>query len=262
MAQLIEKPREVARGHFLLRIDIGTAASAPGQFANIRINGSLDPLLRRPFSIHDHNGTVIDVVVRVVGKGTAWLWDHAKPGEMDVLAPLGNGFTPIEKGTALLVGGGVGNAPLYYLARRLRERGTRVCYVYGARSEDCVFLRERYAGAADELHIVTDDGSCGEKGFSTDAAGRLAEETDFDAVYACGPAPMMAGTAAVFMKTKALLQVSMENYFGCGVGLCSGCTVETVSGNRRACIDGPVLDGRSIEWPSIYEDTDALSCGC
>jgi dihydroorotate dehydrogenase electron transfer subunit len=262
MARLIEKPRQVAKDHFLMRVDIGTELSAPGQFANIRINRSLDPLLRRPFSIHDHNGTVIDIVVRIVGKGTAWLWEHANPGNMDVLAPLGKGFTPIDKGTALLVGGGVGNAPLYCLARRLRERGSRVCYVYGARSKDCFFLGERYERAVDEFHVVTDDGSLGDRGFATDIARRLAGTAEYDAVYVCGPAAMMAGTVSIFMEKKNLLQVSMENYFGCGVGLCSGCTVETVSGNRRACVDGPVLDGRSIEWPSIYEDTDALSCGC
>lgn len=262
MAQLIEQPREVARGHFLMRIDIGASGAAPGQFANIRIGASMDPLLRRPFSIHNQNGTVIDIVIRVVGKGTAWLWEHAKPGAIDVLAPLGRGFTIIENGKALLVGGGVGNAPLYYLARKLRERGTRISYVYGARSEDCVYLRDRYESAADEMRIVTDDGSCGGKGFATDVAAELGAKTDFDAVYVCGPTVMMAKTASIFREKKALLQVSVENYFGCGVGLCSGCTVETVDGNRRACVDGPVLDGRSIEWPSIYEDTDALSCTC
>lgn len=262
MATLLEKPVEVAKDHFLMKIDIGDRMSVPGQFANIRVGASLDPLIRRPFSIHDRNGSVIDVVIRIVGRGTSWLWEHAKPGPIDVLAPLGRGFTVVENGTALLVGGGVGNAPLYYLARELRGKGTKVAYVYGARSLECVYLRERYESVSDVMRIVTDDGSCGGKGYATDAASELAESTDYDAVYVCGPTVMMAKTVSLLRKKKALVQVSVENYFGCGVGLCSGCTVETVDGNKRACVDGPVLDGRSIEWPSIYEDPDALSCSC
>ncbi len=260
MAILIEKPVDVAKDHFLMRIDIGSARSRPGQFVNIRVGNTHDPLLRRPFSIHDSNGSVVDIVVRVVGKGTSLLREGAMPGNIDIIGPLGRGFTLLESGSALLVGGGVGNAPLYFLARRLRERGVKVTCVYGARSLDCVFLRERYESAADRIRFITDDGSCGDRGFSTDAAKELAAEGGFDAIYACGPAAMMARTVEIFRDAPCLIEVSLENYFGCGVGLCSGCAVETVSGNKRACVDGPVLDGRAVLWQNIYEDTGALSC--
>lgn len=248
MAQLIEKPIDVARNHFLLRIRSDSAA-IPGQFVNLKIGATLDPLLRRPFSVYDYADGIIEIIVRVVGKGTAWLRDHAQAGDIDMLPPMGRGFTLIEKGRALLVGGGVGNAPLYYLAKALKARGISVEYIFGAQNAEAVFLRDKYETAVDALHIMTDDGSCGDKGFATDCVGTL-KSISFDAVYTCGPVPMMASLVEMFRHSKALVEASVENYFGCGVGLCSGCVVETAAGNRRACIDGPVFDGRTAIWKS------------
>ncbi len=156
----------------------------------------------------------------------------------------------------------MGNAPLYYLARKLRELGNTVHYAYGCRTGGCLYLDDKYRSAADVFRITTDDGSCGERGFAADAAAALAERHEYDAVYTCGPAVMMSGITRLFRDTRSLLEVSMENYFGCGVGLCSGCTVETVDGNRRACIDGPVMDGRAVLWGSMDDDTAALTGAC
>lgn len=246
MEMLIEKPVAVARDHFLLRF--ATESNAlPGQFVNVRIGRMMDPLLRRPFSIHDYNAGTIEIIIRVVGKGTAWLRDNAVSGEIDILPPMGKSFTLLNKGKALLVGGGVGNAPLYYLARELKARGVLVEYVFGAKEENCIFLKEKYKAIADVFHAITDDGSCGEKGLATDCV-RTLPISEYDAVYTCGPVPMMASLVEIFRKTHARIEVSVENYFGCGVGLCSGCVIETNAGNRRACIDGPVFDGRDVIW--------------
>ncbi len=250
MAHLIEKPAIVARDHYLLRIDIEGACSLPGQFLNVRVGTGTDPLIRRPFSIFFQDGRIQELVVRVVGKGTRLLCE-SQPGPFDVITPLGRGFTLMEKGRALLVGGGVGSAPLYYLARRLKEAGCRVVMVYGARSREYVFLEERFREALDELVITTDDGTQGEKGFVTDTAARLMGREAFDRIYTCGPTVMMARLMETVGKEGLPVEVSLENYFGCGIGLCSGCTVETIKGLRRACVDGPVMDGRLIVWNSI-----------
>ncbi len=257
MAELIEKPIGVARDHFLLRIKSEDVA-APGQFVNLKIGIMLDPLLRRPFSVHNFSDGIIELLVRVVGRGTAWLRDHAEVGEIDMQPPMGRGFTLIEKGKALLVGGGVGNAPLYFLARVLKMRGVMVEYIFGAQNKEALFLRDRYEAAVDVMHIMTDDGSCGEKGFATDCVGML-KSTSFDAVYTCGPVPMMASLIEMFRQSNACIEASVENYFGCGVGLCSGCVVETAFGNRRACIDGPVFDGRAVIWK---REDRILPTGC
>lgn len=246
MAYLIEKPLEVARDHFLLRIKSESAASC-GQYVNLKIGTMLDPLLRRPFSVHNYSDGIIEIIVRVVGKGTAWLRDHAQIGVIDMLPPMGKGFTLIDTGRALLVGGGVGNAPLYYLAKELKARGVSVEFIFGARNVEAVFLQDKYEKTCNVLHIMTDDGSCGEKGFAIDCVGTL-KSLSFDAVYTCGPEPMMAALIEIFRQSKSLVEASVEKYFGCGVGLCSGCVVETNFGNRRACIDGPVFDARSVIW--------------
>ncbi len=246
MAYLLEKPIEVARDHFLLRLQSESSA-VPGQFVNLKIGATLDPLLRRPFSVYNCSDGIIEIIVRVVGRGTAWLRDYAEIGAIDMLPPMGKGFTLIEKGRALLVGGGVGNAPLYYLAKSLKERKVFVEYIFGAQNAEAIFLRDAYERICDAVHIMTDDGSCGEKGFATDCVGTL-KSLLFDAVYTCGPVPMMAALVEIFRPSNSVVEASVENYFGCGVGLCSGCVVETNSGNRRACIDGPVFDARTVIW--------------
>ncbi len=236
-----------------MKIDAGGAVSVPGQFVNLRVNESFDPLLRRPFSVFNQEGRVIELVIQVVGKGTRWLAEHAVPGEVDILGPLGKGFTLCEGKTALLVGGGVGNAPLYYLARRLREKGNHVIYLYGSRASDCVFLRERYEQAADTFLLSTDDGSAGRRGYVTDLAREILSDGRVDRIYTCGPTVMMKSLSEMPGCAGIPLEVSVENYFGCGIGICAGCVVETPEGNRRACVDGPVFDGRMVRWESLAE---------
>jgi dihydroorotate dehydrogenase electron transfer subunit len=144
----------------------------------------------------------------------------------------------------------VGNAPLHYLARKLLGRDNRITYLYGARSRDYIYLREQYRASCERFIMVTDDGSEGERGYVTGACARLLETESFDFIYTCGPSAMMKELMRVLAGVETPVEVSLENYFGCGVGLCSGCSVETVSGNRRACVDGPVMDGRIIKWES------------
>lgn len=245
-ATLIEAPEKVSLDHYRLRIRIPGAKPAPGQFINIKIGPGTDPLLRRPFSVFDYDGEIVSVIVRAVGRGTRFL-SHMRPGGIDVIAPLGEGFTVIKNSRVILAGGGVGNAPLYYLTRMLKKNNNHITYIYGHRSMEHVFLADAYRGIADELIIATDDGSGGVKGNAVEITAGIEGIDSFDAWYTCGPAVMMKKLAEVCGNTKPI-EVSMENYFGCGIGLCSGCTIECTDGLKRACVDGPVFDGRKVIW--------------
>ncbi len=244
---LKEAPVPVAEGHHLLLLEAGSRTSAPGQFINIRVREGFDPLLRRPFSIFSHEGTEIGIVVKTVGRGTELLSSRS-PGPIDVIGPLGRGFS-VSKGRVLIAGGGVGNAPLHYLALELAKSGCDITYLYGARTAGQVFMEERFRRAARRFIVVTDDGSAGEKGMVTDLASRIIPVERFDRIYACGPAPMMRAVAD--LAGGIPVEVSVENYFGCGTGLCSGCSIDTDRGPCRSCVDGPVFDGRAIRWDTM-----------
>lgn len=249
MPLLLEKPVAISRDHYLLRIDYPGINTVPGQFANIRIGPQTDPLLRRPFSIHNQSGDTIEILFKAVGRGTRLL-KESTGGAVDLLAPLGRGFTLIESGSVLLIGGGVGNAPLYYLASRLREKGNHITYLYGSKSSEFVYLKDRYDSLSDEFILATDDGTDGRRGLITDFIGEIIARRTFDIVYLCGPTAMMQKTVALLRDNPAPVEASIENYFGCGFGVCYGCSVETTEGLKRACIDGPVFDGKSIRWNS------------
>ncbi len=252
MTAYVTESVNISRDHYLLVFDAPhMEPSSPGQFVNIRISPATDPLVRRPFSVFSHEKNKIEIVVKSVGRGTGSI-SSFRPGEpVDLLGPLGRGFTVRPNARALLVGGGVGNAPLYYLAWRLKSHGTAITYLYCSRSREYQFLLERFAETVDRLVIATDDGTAGVKGLAPEIAAEVIREEGFEMVCTCGPTPMMEGMVNVSKNAGVPIEVSLENYFGCGIGLCSGCTVETVDGNKRACVDGPVMDGKSILWNTM-----------
>lgn len=249
MAKLINIPEKVAEDHYLLKIQYEGTECEPGQFINIKATENYDPLLRRPFSIFDAGSNIMEVVIRVIGKGTK-LISNMEPGDIDIVGPTGKGFTMEENGDLLLVGGGVGNAPLLYLMRKLKEKGNRLTYIYCARNSDYIFNEEKFRELADEVIITTDDGSAGVKGFATEVMSHIISDSKFDRIYTCGPDPMM-GRVVKIAHEDVPVEVSVENYFGCGVGLCVGCTVDTIDGFKRACVEGPVFNGRDILWKNM-----------
>lgn len=249
MATLLNTPEKVAKDHYLMTIRIDSPGINPGQFVNIKIGEGTDPLLRRPFSIYDREGDTLRIVIRVIGRGTELL-SVMTPGDINILGPLGRGFTIEDNRAVLLVGGGVGNAPLLYLAKELKKAGNRVTYIYCSRGAEYIFGENEFRNAVDRFIITTDDGSAGIKGFATDVASDIISDPGFERVYCCGPDPMMEKTAKL-ADPGTMVEVSVENYFGCGVGLCAGCTVDTTDGYRRACVDGPVFDGRKILWRNM-----------
>ena len=150
MTRLIGKPEEVARDHYLLRLAADGRLSSPGQFVTIKAGEGTDPLLRRPFSLFNHDGGVLELVVRVVGRGTGLI--SRADGDLDLLGPMGRGFTIEGTGSALLVGGGVGCAPLNYLARSLKSNGARVTMLFGASTSDFVYCRDEFLANSDDFY--------------------------------------------------------------------------------------------------------------
>ena len=224
---------------FRMRLSGDTAAiTAPGQFVNIRLEGRF---LRRPISVCDVEGDVLTLIYKVVGKGTEQM-SQMQPGErLDLLTGLGNGFdTSLSGDRPLLIGGGIGSAPLYWLARELVSQGRRVTAVLGFNTKDEVFYEDQFRALGRDVTVATADGSYGVRGFVTDA---LPEQYSY--YYTCGPEPMLR---AVHKAAKGSGQLSFEERMGCGFGACMGCSCKTVTGYKRICKDGPVLAKEEILW--------------
>lgn len=252
---------ELLPGTFLLRLQAPILArdGRPGQFLMVRCaeEGSYDPLLRRPLALHrlDRSRGEVELLVRVVGRGTGWLAVRRPGDPLDVLGPLGQGFR-FERRTRnlLLVAGGMGIAPLFAAAEEGVARGWAVTLVLGARTRGELYPAERLPPQI-EVHIATDDGSCGRPCLVTDllddpALGLLSWA---DQLLACGPRPMLAALdravrAARLRPRPGFAQVSLEESMACGVGVCLGCVVRTRNGTARVCQEGPVFDLREVVW--------------
>ena len=238
---------ELGNGIYSMEIlapDIARAA-VPGQFVHIICGGQT--LLRRPISICDVVGDKVRVVFQKRGTGTGLLADYKEGDMLDVLGPLGNGFSPEKAngGTAVLIGGGIGVFPLLKLAKSIKGEAD---IVLGFRTKDLVVMEDEFAKVCDNLHITTDDGSYGIHGFVTDRLKKLIQEKQVSVIYSCGPTPMMKRVAEIAEAAGIPVQVSLEERMGCGVGGCATCTC-TVSGSRkRVCKDGPVFNGTEVEW--------------
>ncbi|MCL2194737.1 MAG: dihydroorotate dehydrogenase electron transfer subunit [Oscillospiraceae bacterium] len=219
-----------------------TCAPQVGQFVNVQIDGLF---LRRPISVCDWEDGVLTLIYRVVGAGTEKL-AQVQPGQvLNVLGSLGNGFTIVLAQRPLLIGGGVGVPPMYYLAKELVKAGQQPIMMMGFNTIDDVFYVEEFTALCRLTRVATVDGSFGVKGFVT---GGL-EEFDYDAVYACGPEPMLR---AIDQTAKELapghMQLSFEARMACGFGACMACTCRTKMGYKRICKEGPILTREEVSW--------------
>ncbi|KUK40445.1 MAG: Dihydroorotate dehydrogenase B (NAD(+)), electron transfer subunit [Clostridia bacterium 62_21] len=247
--------REVGPGCFLLELEAPAIAreAAPGQFVHVRVSTTLDPFLRRPLSIHrvDVRRGTLSLLYQVVGRGTALLATARPHQKINILGPLGRGFTilppPLD---TVLVAGGIGIAPLYFLAERLLAAGHRVTLLHGARSRDYLLLAEELFALPLTYIQATDDGSAGMRGTVVDGFGGLNRRPDF--VYAAGPTPMLAALARVVQAMKAHAEFSLEERMGCGVGGCMCCSFKAREGQnwsyRRVCMEGPVYPADKVAW--------------
>ena len=209
-----------------------------GQFVNILLDGLY---LRRPISVCDCQGDTLTLIYKVVGKGTAQMAAMTADQTLDVLTGLGNGYDVAKAGDKpLLIGGGVGVPPLYMLARLLREQGKPVSVILGFNTADEVFCEQEFKDLGCDVTVTTVDGTHGVKGFVTAA---LPEEYSY--FYTCGPEPMLK---AVYKATTTSGQFSFEERMGCGFGACMGCSCKVITGYKRICKDGPVLEKEEILW--------------
>lgn len=214
------------------------AITSPGQFINIKIDGLY---LRRPISVCFVDDNSVVIVYKVVGKGTKAL-SLMQSGELDCLLGLGNGYNLTLSGNnPLLLGGGVGVPPLYLLAKKLIDDNKNVTVVLGFNSKKDVFYEENFKKLGAKVIVTTADGSYGIKGFVTDAV----KELDYSYFYTCGPEPMLK---AVYKTLKTSGQFSFEERMGCGFGACMGCSCKTITGYKRICKEGPVLNKEEILW--------------
>ena len=210
----------------------------PGQFVNIRLDGLY---LRRPISVYDSEPGRLAIIWKTVGKGTRQMAGLEAGETLDVLSGLGNGYDLSKSGEKpLLLGGGVGVPPLYLLAKQLIARGKKVTAVLGFNTKAEVFGEAEFKALGCGVTVTTADGSYGTKGFVTDA---LPE--DYSYFYTCGPEPMLK---AVYRATKTGGQFSFEERMGCGFGACMGCSCKTITGYKRICREGPVLEKEEILW--------------
>ena len=216
----------------------GSAVSAPGQFVNLKLDGLY---LRRPLSVCDVNGDELTLIYKIVGTGTKQLSETPAGAELDMLTGLGNGYDLTLSGDSpVLLGGGVGVPPMYYLAKELLAEGKHVTVILGFNTESEIFFEEEFRSLGAEVFVTTVDGSYGIKGFATDALPQ-----SYSYFYTCGPEPMLK---AVYRSTATSGQFSFEQRMGCGFGACMGCSCKTITGYKRICKDGPVLKKEEILW--------------
>ncbi len=237
----IQENTAIAPSVYRLRLAGDTKKhTRPGQFVNIRLDGFF---LRRPISVCDWDNAGMTLIYKVVGRGTEAMSKCTKGQSLDLLTGLGNGFDPdVETDAPLLVGGGVGIPPLYGLAKALIKRGKAPAVILGFNTAAEVFYEAEFRALGAEVITCTADGSRGVKGFATVPL----EGRRYDHIFTCGPEPMLR---AVYRASADIPgQFSFEERMGCGFGACMGCSCETLTGNKRVCVEGPVIRKEEILW--------------
>jgi dihydroorotate dehydrogenase electron transfer subunit len=220
----------------------------PGQFVQVRIDGCQETFLRRPISIHDADPVSgsFRLLLQEAGAGTRKLAGLNAGDSINLVYPLGNSFSdPLPGQRVLLVGGGVGIAPLLFMGKRIAEKGFRPDWLLGFRNSNRVIDLTEYRELG-EVYLTTEDGSAGEKGYVTNHT--ILNNKEYDIVYCCGPDAMMKAVAGHCKKRGINCEVSLENLMACGIGICLCCIADTVRGNVCTCTEGPVFNIKDLKW--------------
>ena len=221
----------------------------PGQFVELRVDGSATTFLRRPISINfvDRKQNELWLMVAMVGDGTRRLGELKAGDKLNCVLPLGNGFTshPSPLTSHLLVGGGVGVAPLLYVGAQMKAQGMEPTFLLGARTASDLLMMDEFKKYG-RVCVTTEDGSEGEKGFVTNHS--LLQQERFDMIYTCGPTPMMKAVARYAREKGIECEASLENLMACGLGACLCCVEKTTEGNLCVCKDGPVFNIKKLLW--------------
>lgn len=240
---MVVSNEEIKRRIFLLKVrDNKIAANVvPGQFVHIRIEDSFLPLLRRPFSIHDVDGDIFAILYKIRGRGTFLLSKYRRGDQIDIIGPLGKGFNIKKYDKIAIVAGGMGVAPLYFLAKKLKTKELTI--LLGAATEEELAYVGEFSKLG-ELKITTEDGSLGTKGMVTDL---LREIRDSNYIAACGPTPMLKVVKSFTTKHNIPCQLSLEERMACGIGICLSCAVKSANSYKYVCKDGPVFWSSEID---------------
>lgn len=221
----------------------------PGQFVEVRVDGSTSTYLRRPISVNfvDKERNELWLMVATIGDGTRKLGQLKVGDTLNCVLPLGNTFTmPTSKeDNILLIGGGVGVAPLLYFGKQIKDFGANVTFLLGARTATDLLELEEFRKYG-EVYCTTEDGSEGEKGFVTNHS--VLQKGNFTQISTCGPKPMMVAVAKYAHAAGIRCEASLENLMACGVGACLCCVEKTTEGNKCACTEGPVFDINRLLW--------------
>jgi len=220
----------------------------PGQFVQVRVDGSPGTFLRRPISVHDvdYKQNTFKLLIQEAGPGTYRLAKLIPGDILNLIYPLGNSFTdPSEGERVLLVGGGAGVAPLLFLGKHLLSIGCKPDWLLGFRNKERIIDLEEYKKIGD-VYLTTEDGSEGEKGYVTSHS--VLSEKHYDRIYCCGPDPMMKAVGVYSMNNNINCELSLENLMACGIGICLCCIVSTVRGNICTCTEGPVFNIIELKW--------------
>ncbi|HOK24992.1 MAG TPA: dihydroorotate dehydrogenase electron transfer subunit [Bacteroidales bacterium] len=220
----------------------------PGQFVQVRIDGSRETFLRRPFSVHDldYDKNSIKILVQIAGKGTEKM-SKLLPGEiLNIIYPLGRPFSEPNKGeNILLVGGGSGVAPLLFLAKHIKQLEINPDILLGFKSQQRIIETEEFEKYG-RVFITTDDGSAGREGLVTEHP--LLLKGKYDRIYCCGPEAMMKAVVSLAKSRNIFCEVSLEHLMACGIGICLCCIVKTTRGNICTCTEGPVINANELLW--------------
>ncbi|MEI6047910.1 MAG: dihydroorotate dehydrogenase electron transfer subunit [Bacteroidota bacterium] len=220
----------------------------PGQFAQVRVDGSPETFLRRPISIHDvdYGKNTLKLLIQITGKGTETLSKLRNGDFLNLIYPLGNSFSlPRENEKILLAGGGCGVAPLLFLGKHLKLNGYIPDILLGFRNSERIIEFDEYLKIG-KVFLTTEDGSRGEKGYVTNHS--VFSRVKYDRIYCCGPDSMMRVIAGFCKNNNITCEVSLENLMACGIGACLCCIVDTLKGNLCTCIDGPVFNINELKW--------------
>ena len=249
--RLIEKKEWAKSTYLLLQSDEPLKEIKAGQFVQVRVDDAQHTYLRRPISIHDvdYANRTITLLVQRVGEGTNKMSDIEIGDTLNIIYPLGNGFTiPVvtqQATSVLMVGGGIGIAPLYYLGKMLKEKGIEPLFLLGGRSKSDLIMLEDFEKVG-KVYITTNDGTLGEQGFVTQHS--IWKEKKFDMIYTCGPKPMMMAVTKIARENDIECEVSLENLMACGLGACLCCVENTIEGNVCVCKEGPVMNINKLLW--------------
>lgn len=262
-ARLISNKKVGSYQHLIL-VGEGIADGVrPGHFAAVAVGEENTPMvLRRAFSIHKASevtsrGATLELIVSPHGPGTKWLASQPEGAVIDVIAPLGKPFAlPKTPANCLLVAGGYGSAPMVYLAKELIARGCNVDIVFGAGTESKLFDTLEAKRIARYFEVTTDDGSSGTKGRVSDVIPAIMAKGLTEAVYACGPMPMLQSVAEIAAKTNVVSQCAVEESMACGIGVCMTCVLPVIGDDGvtrmvRSCTEGPIFRGDRVRWNDV-----------